>query len=157
MEQARGKMVKRIDESFWGQKGRLCFAADCSFFHLPPEQFSFFSVQERGLECFTPRPQPLRILTTTYRSDFPRVKNNKRYKRSSSLIKIYSPSLSLFSFHQDYFSRISVDDSQAAPIFLEIREAVNFNIGRKKLSRQGYNFTFGFIIKEPFRRIRSGN
>lgn len=125
MEQARGKMVKRIDESFWGQKGRLCFAADCSFFLLPPEQFSFFSVQERGLECFTPRPQPLRILTTTYRSDFPRATNNN----VTSVLLLNQNVFSLpFAIFVSQESRRRFSNS---PHFIEIREAVNFNIGKK--------------------------
>lgn len=64
MEQATGKMVKKNRWKFRGQKGRLCFAADCSFsfFTPPPFRNNFpFSRNLDGLECFTLRLQSLRI------------------------------------------------------------------------------------------------
>lgn len=66
MEQATGKMVKKNRWKFRGQKGRLCFAADCSFsFFTPPpfrNNFPFSRFRNLdGLECFTLRLQSLRI------------------------------------------------------------------------------------------------
>lgn len=125
MEQARGKMVKRIDESFWGQKGRLCFAADCSFFLLPRNNFPFSRFRNVDLNV-------LRLGLNLCESSPPRIDLIFLVRRITKLTSVLLLNQNVFSLPFAIFvSQESRRRFSNSPHFIEIREAVNFNIGKK--------------------------
>lgn len=140
-----GKIWSRPREKWWkkdrwkfrGQKGRLCFAADCSFFLFffslllpsPGTIFLFLGLENLDrLECFTPRL--LQSLASACRSDFHRATNNNKITTLFFLIKI---SCILFL----YFSRIAWTIFKQPPFFFlkkSERQGILISI-KKEISR----------------------
>lgn len=142
MEQATGKMVKKNRWKFRGQKGRLCFAADCSFsFFTPLPSGTIFLFLGLGtwmdLNVLRFGFNLWESLTSTYRSDFRRAMNNN-VTTFFFLIKIFSLSLSFcFFISQDIFQESRRRFSGSFRFFKSNPKAVNFN---KKKYRDSIRF-----------------
>lgn len=153
-----GKIWSRPREKWWkkdrwkfrGQKGRLCFAADCSFFLFffslllpsPGTIFLFLGLENLDrLECFTPRL--LQSLASACRSDFHRATNNNKITTLFFLIKMSYILFFLFFKNRRRFS------SSLRFFFKEIWKAGNFNINKKR----NIEIAFGFIRNVPFGKL----